>query len=269
MAISSSTFSNVGGAVNDLFAGFAAQTSASLKASGLRIGASSTRIGATSTRIGADQTRLSADQTRLSATGQRMQAEGLDIKAQGDLAEASEYDLASALARGNEAYTAQSTTLKQLQADREVTMTIGSQRASVSGAGLRSSGGALDLLRDSASQGAISKAVLGQQGLITEAGFEEQAKSYDTMAAAGRTTAAGETDIANQTRGIADRTDVIAGKQDIIAGQQGAVADQQDAVANQQDVLAQQTEDAGKQAATGDFISGAIKGVAAIATLMA
>jgi hypothetical protein len=39
-------------------------------------------------------------------------------------------------------------------------------------------------LRDSASQGALTHAVLGQQGLITEAGYQEQATSYQNMATA-------------------------------------------------------------------------------------
>ncbi len=50
--------------------------------------------------------------------------------------------------------------------------------------GFASSGSALDLLRDSAAQGAMTKAVLGQQGLIEEAGYEEQAKSYQLMSSA-------------------------------------------------------------------------------------
>jgi hypothetical protein len=49
---------------------------------------------------------------------------------------------------------------------------------------LAQSGSALDLLRESASQGAMTKAVLGEQGLITEAGYQEQAKSYTDMASA-------------------------------------------------------------------------------------
>jgi hypothetical protein len=37
------------------------------------------------------------------------------------------------------------------------------------------------VLRDSAAQGALTHAVLGQQGLITEAGYKQQAQSYTTM----------------------------------------------------------------------------------------
>jgi hypothetical protein len=88
-------------------------------------------------------------------------------------------------------------------------------------------------------QGALSKAVLGQQGLITEAGYQEQADSYTLMANTARTTAAGEEDIANKT----------------------------DVIANQTDQLAADTKAAGQQAQIGDFISGALKGVAAVASI--
>lgn len=154
-----------------------------------------------------------------------LKAKGLRIKAQGDLAEASNYDLASTLAKQNEQFTETSTAIKQAQLERSTYQTIGGQQADVAGAGFAASGSALDLLRDSASQGALTKAVAGQQGLITEAGYEEQAQSYQTMSAAARATAAGEED------------------------------------------LAKETEAAAKTQATGDFISSAIKGVAAVASI--
>jgi hypothetical protein len=185
MALSSSTFSAAGGAVDSLFSG-----------------------------IGELQ-------------GGKLKAQGIRLKAQGDLAEASEYDLAGKLALQNEEFTKQSTAIKQMQSDRELTKAMGETSADISGAGFGASGSALDLLRDSASQGALNKAVLGQQGLITEAGYQEQSDSYTLMSSAARTAAAGEFDIANKT------------------------------------------EDLSKTMATGSFISGAIKGVAAIASIAA
>lgn len=225
MALSNTTFSNAGGAVSDLFAGFGAVTQANLKASGLNLQASGQRI---------------------TASGTRLNAEGLRIKASGDLAEGQEYDLAGNLARKNAAYTEESTAIQLKQQERNNTLQIGGQQAEIGGAGFAASGSALDILADSASQGALAKSVLQKQGLITEAGYQEQAASYDLMASTARTTAAGEQD--------------IAGKTDVIAGQE-------DQIANQTDVLAARTAQAGKDAATGDFISGAIKGVAAIASI--
>lgn len=107
-------------------------------------------------------------------------------KAQGDRLEAENYDRAAVLARQNEQFTRTSTEIKQAQMDRELYQSIGGTRADVAGAGFAESGSALDILRSSASQGALTRAVAGQQGLITEAGYEEQAKSYETMAQSAR-----------------------------------------------------------------------------------
>ena len=69
---------------------------------------------------------------------------------------------------------------------------IGGQEADVAGAGFEASGSAIDLMRDSASQGALTKAVGEQQGLIQEAGYTEQAKSYQTMSQAANMAANAE-----------------------------------------------------------------------------
>lgn len=113
-------------------------------------------------------------------------------KAQGDLLEAQNYDLASSLATQNEKFTETSTAIKQAQTDRENFKMIGGQQADVAGAGFAASGSALDLMRDSAAQGALTKAVGEQQGLITEAGYTEQAQSYQTMSQAAHVAADAE-----------------------------------------------------------------------------
>lgn len=139
MAFGASTFSDIGGAVGDLFA-------------------------------------ASADRS----------------KAAGDRVEAGNYDLASTLATQNEKFTESSTAIKQAQLDRSIYQTIGGQQADVAGAGFANSGSSLDLMRDSAQQGALTKAVGAQQGLITEAGYTEQATSYTNMASAARMAADAE-----------------------------------------------------------------------------
>jgi hypothetical protein len=141
-------------------------------------------------------------------TQANLKAQGLDIQAQGDLAEASNYDLAADLAGKNTQYTEASTAIKQAQIDRSTTLAIGGQQADVAAGGFSSSGSALDLMRDSASQGALTKAVAGQQGLITEAGYEEQQQSYQTMSAAARSTAAGLENIADETRSAGTMTEI-------------------------------------------------------------
>jgi hypothetical protein len=132
---------------------------------------------------------------------------GDQAKAQGDFAEATDYTLASTLATQNEQFTQTSTAIKEAQQNRSLTQTLGGQEADVAGAGFAESGSSLDLLRDSASQGALTHAVLGQQGLITEAGYQEQATSYTNMATAA--TAAGNA--ANQAATFADITGAIKG----------------------------------------------------------
>lgn len=131
MAFGASTFSNIGGAVGDLFA----------------------------------------------ADAHRSKAEGFRIESQN-------YDLASSLALQNEDFTRQSTDVKLTQLDRSIFRTIGGQQADVAGAGFSAGGSGLDLLRDSASQGALTKAVAGQQGLITEEGYKVQSQSFTNMSKA-------------------------------------------------------------------------------------
>lgn len=197
MAIGKDTFGNLGGAVSDLFGGLGTRKGARLKGEGIRLG-----------------------------------AEGLRIKARGDIVEAENYERAAGLADRNAVYQAASTAIKGHQAQREIYSKIGGQTADIAAAGFGAGGTALDLLRDSAAQGALTRAVLAQQGAIAEEGYREQARSYRTMAETGRSTAGAEF-------GIADRTDA----------------------------LARQTEEATRRGATGSFIGAALKGAAALGSL--
>ena len=148
--ISSSTFSNIGGAVSDLF---------------------------------------SSQET----------AAGLRIKAQGDIAEGQAYDLAGGLAGQNAAFTNASTRIKEMQADRELSMSLGETKADVGASGFAAGGSSLDILRDSAAQGALNRAVLTEQGAITEAGYKEQQQSYGIMSAAAKSAATQEQSLASNT----------------------------------------------------------------------
>lgn len=132
---------------------------------------------------------------------------GDQSKAAGDFAEAENYDEAAALATQNEKFAETSTALKVAQQNRELTQTIGGQEADVAGAGFSESGSSLDLLRDSASQGALTHAAINQQGEITEAGYTEQATTFSNMATAA--TNAGNA--ANAAAGFADITAGIKG----------------------------------------------------------
>jgi hypothetical protein len=113
-------------------------------------------------------------------------------KAQYDLAEGQEYTLASDLATQNAQFTQASTSIKETQINREETKALGTTTANQAGAGFATSGSGLDILRETASSGSIAKAAANQQGLITEAGYNEQAASYTLMATAADQAASAE-----------------------------------------------------------------------------
>lgn len=113
-------------------------------------------------------------------------ARGLKTKAEGNRLEAEQYDLAAAFARRNEQYAKTSTEIKDYQLTRGIGLTLGQQSADVAASGFGAAGSALDLMRDSAAQGALARGVLQAQGMIEVEGYEQQAKSYDIMAKASR-----------------------------------------------------------------------------------
>jgi hypothetical protein len=131
-----------------------------------------------------------AVQDLFAADAHRSKAAGLRI-------EAGNYDRSSDYAEQNAQFTETSTAIKLAQQDRETYKALGGIAADVAGAGFAASGSALDILRDSASQGALMKAVAGQQGLITEEGYKVQAKNYTAMGEAARMAADAEEDAAD------------------------------------------------------------------------
>lgn len=116
-------------------------------------------------------------------------------KAEGDRIEAENYRLASQYAMRNVGFTEQATALKETQLDRQIYQSLGNERADITGAGV-SGGSSVYLLRDSAQQGALTKAVAQTQGLITEEGYKEQAQSYTNMAKAADVAASAEDEAA-------------------------------------------------------------------------
>jgi hypothetical protein len=210
-SISNQTFTDFGKAAQDIF-------SSQANAAGLRI---------------------QAQGTDLEAAGTRIQAKGSLLTAQGDLTEAADYTLASSLAEQNALFTKASTAIQQTQADRQLQMSLGETQASLGAAGLSGAGSGTELLRASVAQGSLNKSMLGSQGLIQEAGFEEQAQSYTNLANFARYGAGVETEI---------------------SGEQQKIATGQDAIAASQRALANKTETQGE-------ISAAISTAAAVASL--
>ena len=162
------------------------------------------------------------------ATSDLYAAEAEQYKIEGTKFEQQSYQEAAALAGQNEQFTAISTRIKAAQAQRELYTSLGTTTANVAGAGLANSGSALDILRESASQGALTRAVIKSQGLITEAGYNEQQQSYLNMVQAANAAISGDT------------------------------------VARQADLAAAGTAN---KAATLDFVGAAVAGAASLASL--
>lgn len=181
----------------------------------------------------ADKAKASADEAQ--GTAARAGAQADLLKGQGDLVEGEMYGTAASLADTNAAFTAQSTAIQTAQADRSLFGVLGSESAGIASSGFGEGGSAGDILRSSASQGALNRAVLGQQGLITEAGYQEQASSYRSMQTAA---------------GIASQAEDVSA-----TGEQAA--------AQGYDYAAQ----AERSAATGADISGIISGIAGVASI--
>ncbi len=113
-------------------------------------------------------------------------ADALRTKAKGSRIEAEEYELSKRLSLENAQFTETSTAVKQFQLQRGINQTLGQQQADVAASGFESAGSALDLLRDSAAQGALTKAVAQQQGVIEEDAYKQQAQSYALMSEASQ-----------------------------------------------------------------------------------
>jgi hypothetical protein len=103
-------------------------------------------------------------------------------KMAGDYAGAAAYNQAADFANQEAEFTKLSTNVQEMQQSRAITMSLGQTTADVAGAGFATSGSALDILRASAQQGAITQQVTQEQGNITEAGYKEEAQQYEDMA---------------------------------------------------------------------------------------
>lgn len=135
--------------------------------------------GAVSELFAAEASRAKADMFRTTAKLDTLKGRGLELEGE-NLARAGD------LALLNKEYTAASTAVQVAQADRAITLGLGGVRAGAAAAGLKLEGSAEDVLMASAMQGEIEKSVLAEQGLITEAGYQESADSYKNMVEASK-----------------------------------------------------------------------------------
>lgn len=98
---------------------------------------------------------------------------------QGAKAEASTYAQAAELAGQDVMFQEESTNIQKVQARREELKSFGATRAEVGGAGFSTeSSTAQDILGMSASQGALTQAMIGVQGAIKETGYRQQQIAY-------------------------------------------------------------------------------------------
>lgn len=114
------------------------------------------------------------------------------FSAQGSKQAGAAYGKAATIAEQNELLTQRSTAIQEQQEQRTITQALGTEQAGVSGVGFTSGGSALDLLRSSAQQGALSKQLIANQGEITAQGFAQQAAAYTGQEQAAQTAAKGQ-----------------------------------------------------------------------------
>jgi len=119
------------------------------------------------------------------------------FSAQGDFAAAKLDKQAAQIGQEEEQLEKSSTALQESAQNRQNYQVIGSQIASVGGAGFSESGSGLDLLRSSQAQGAIKEQLIGVQGQIQVEGTKLQVVSAEAQAAAAE--AAGQ---ASQSSGF-------------------------------------------------------------------
>lgn len=141
---------------------------------------------------------------------------GDGYKQQGDLIEQAMYTSEAEMATQNAQYTQTSTAIKLAQQSRANFQSQSQTEANIAGAGLARSGSALNILASNSSQGALTKEVMQQQGIITEEGYKEQATAdTDQANAAGIAAQAAGTagigaDISGAIKGVAAVASVLA-----------------------------------------------------------
>lgn len=106
--------------------------------------------------------------------------------AAGDFAAAKGYDKAAGYSKDNARLSKIATGIEEIQATRQIYQVMGAQSAATAAAGFSFSGTAIDLMKSSASQGSLDKALIANQGLIEENTYLSQAAQYEAQAKAGK-----------------------------------------------------------------------------------
>lgn len=109
----------------------------------------------------------------------------------GQLQSAKGYAAAAKYSAQDAEIAKQSAAIQETMAQRQITKTLGGQQADIAGAGLSASGSALDVIRDSAHQGSLTKQLIANQGQINVNGYQAESENYSAMAGAAKTAGTG------------------------------------------------------------------------------
>lgn len=130
------------------------------------------------------------------------------LTATGDLGEGAAYGSAYQIAQQNAVLAGVSGDISELQQQRSVAQSIGTQQADVAASGFRSAGSAISLLKSSLQQGYIGKQLIETQTGITQGGFLEAGAASQAEQAAA-TTAAQSADVLGAAETTAATTSTV------------------------------------------------------------
>lgn len=123
---------------------------------------------------------------RALAASNAANAAGSTTQAEGYRREAEAYDTVGSIAEENAKIEGISGNIKQLQLNRGVQRTIGSQRAAVASSGFANSGSSLDIMRSSLQEGYLADQLIRSNTAVTQGGYLEQGAAAQAEAGGAR-----------------------------------------------------------------------------------
>jgi hypothetical protein len=131
---------------------------------------------------------ITSDIGSLTATAAQNTAgsEAAATQAAGYQKETEAYNTVGAIAAENATVEGVAGNIKQLAANRQVNVTLGSQRAAVASAGFANSGSSLDIMKSSIQQGYLNQQIIQTQTALTQGGFLEEGAAAQAEAAGGQ-----------------------------------------------------------------------------------
>jgi len=129
------------------------------------------------------------------------------VSVQGANAEAAAYQTSADLAGGNQQTEAIAESVRQLQIERGVTKTIGSEKAAVAANGFTQSGSALDIMQASMREGYLTQQLSAMQSVETQRGYLASAAASEGEMNAALVRASGAQQLADaQLKASTDAT---------------------------------------------------------------